>query len=114
MADTVICALKDLSVGVGVAALLPGEVQVAVFRLHAADGEQLYAVDNIDPYTGAGVLSRGIVGEVEGRPTIASPLLKQKFFLDDGASLQGDGHTIATYSVRLDGEGEDAKVVVSN
>lgn len=114
MADTVICALKDLSVGVGAAALLPGEVQVAVFRLHAADGEQLYAVDNIDPYTGAGVLSRGIVGEVEGRPTIASPLLKQKFFLDDGASLQGDDHTIATYSVRLDGEGEDAKVVVSN
>ncbi|PAT07958.1 MULTISPECIES: nitrite reductase small subunit NirD [Corynebacterium] len=114
MADTVICALKDLSVGVGAAALLPGEVQVAVFRLHAADGEQLYAVDNIDPYTGAGVLSRGIVGEVDGRPTIASPLLKQRFYLDDGASLQGDNHTITTYAVRVDGEGDNAKVVVSN
>lgn len=114
MADTVICALRDLSVGVGAAALLPGEQQVAIFRLHTADGEQLFAVDNVDPYTGVGVISRGIVGEVDGRPTIASPLLKQKFFLDDGTSLQGDDHALATFKVRLDGEGEDAKVVVSN
>lgn len=114
MADTVICALEDLSVGVGVAALLPGETQVAIFRLHTADGEQLYAVDNVDPYTGAGVISRGIVGEAEGRPTIASPLLKQKFFLDDGTSLQGDDHALATYQVRLEGTGETARVVVSN
>lgn len=96
-----VCKLSDLTEGVGAAALLPENRQVALFRVNTDDGEQVFAVDNIDPYTGAAVLSRGIVGEVGGRPTIASPLLKQKFYLDSGESLQGDDVSIRTYTVRI-------------
>ena len=46
----------------GVAALVDGR-QVAVFRLR--DGA-LHAVDNVDPCSGAAVLSRGIVGDAGG------------------------------------------------
>jgi len=107
-----VCKLADLTEGVGAAALLPDERQVAIFRVETEDGEQLFAVDNIDPYTGVAVISRGIVGESEGRPTIASPLLKQKFFLDSGESLQGDSVALRTYAVRIDGSGDDSHVIV--
>lgn len=107
-----VCKLADLTEGVGAAALLPDERQVAIFRVETEDGEQLFAVDNIDPYTGVAVISRGIVGESKGRPTIASPLLKQKFFLDSGESLQGDSVALRTYAVRIDGSGDDSHVIV--
>lgn len=96
MTAIAVCAADQLDQNLGVAALLPGDAQAAVFRV----GEALYAVDNVDPYTGAAVMSRGIVGEVGGRPTVASPLLKQRFYLDDGSSLQGDGKALATYAAR--------------
>ena len=107
-----VCKFADLTEGVGVAALLPDDRQVAIFRVNMEDGEQLFAVDNIDPYTGVAVISRGIVGEAEGRPTIASPLLKQKFFLDSGESLQDDSVALHTYAVRIDGSGDDSLVIV--
>ena len=62
------------------AALIDG-VAVAVFRTH--DGA-LYALSNMDPFSGASVLSRGIVGDREGRPTVASPIYKQIFELRPG------------------------------
>ena len=109
MSDTTtVCRLDQLTRNLGAAALLPGGRQVALFRVPSADGETLHAVDNIDPYTGAGVISRGIVGEADGRPTIASPLLKQKFYLDDGQSLQGDDKKLTVFDVRV----EDGDVIV--
>ncbi|MDR7328521.1 nitrite reductase small subunit NirD [Corynebacterium guangdongense] len=110
MSETTVCRLDQLTLNLGVAALLPGGRQVALFRVPAVDGETLHAVDNIDPYTGASVISRGIVGEVDGRPTIASPLLKQKFYLDDGQSLQGDEKSITVYDTRV----VDGEVIVSS
>ena len=55
---TSVCRYSDLEPGRGVAALIAGE-QVALFRL--ADGA-LHAVGNIDPFSGAAVISRGITG----------------------------------------------------
>ena len=110
MTDTTVCRLDQLTANLGAAGLLPGNRQVALFRVPLADGEKLYAVDNIDPYTGAGVISRGIVGEVDGRVTIASPLLKQKFYLDDGQSLQGDDKELQVFDVRV----EEGNVIVSS
>ena len=78
------CPLARLLPGRGVAVLLPGGVQAAVFLL--ADGT-LRAVGNVDPFAGAAVLSRGIVGDRAGEPTVASPLLKQVFSLDTGRCL---------------------------
>src|SRR6266700_698426 len=65
---TAVCRYDDLQPERGVAALVDGE-QVALFR--AFDGT-LYAIGNQDPFTGAFVLSRGIVGTRGGIPTVAS------------------------------------------
>jgi nitrite reductase (NADH) small subunit len=73
-------------------------VQVALFRTH--DGA-VYALDNRDPFSGASVLSRGIVGSRGDVPTVASPMYKQAFDLRTGACLDDGAVTIATYPVRV-------------
>lgn len=95
-----VCALDELIVGRGVAALV-GSSQVAVFRLSAGDEPDLRAVDNIDPFGRAAVMSRGLVGERNGVPTLASPLLKQVFSLDTGICLDDETHALRTYPVRV-------------
>ncbi|MEV0530701.1 nitrite reductase small subunit NirD [Kitasatospora sp. NPDC050463] len=78
-----VCTLDDLQPGRGVAVLLDGE-QVALFRDRAG---ALHAVDNRDPFSGAQVLSRGLLGSRGDRPTLASPMYKQVFDLTDGRCL---------------------------
>ncbi len=80
----------------GVAALVGGE-PVAVFRTY--DGA-LYALSNVDPFSEASVLSRGIVGDRQGRPTVASPIYKQVFDLSTGDCLDDPSVSVATYPVR--------------
>ena len=82
-----VCALSDLEVERGRAALIDGE-QVAIFLL--PDGV-VRAVDNRDPYSGAHVISRGIVGTRGEAPTVASPLHKQVFDLRTGECLETQG-----------------------
>ena len=94
-----VCTLDQLTVGRGVAALVGG-TQVAVFRL--SDGEDtLRVVDNIDPFGRAAVMSRGLIGDRNGEPTVASPLLKQVFSLDTGACLDDESQALQTYPVRV-------------
>lgn len=95
-----VCDLSLLVPGRGVAALLPDGRQVALFRDRAGE---LYAVDNRDPFSGAAVLSRGLTGSVQGRPFVASPLLKQRFDLRSGQCLDDDTVAVATYVVRAAG-----------
>ena len=83
----------------GAAALVDGR-QVAVFRTF--DGA-LFALDNRDPFSGAYVLSRGIVGTRGDAPTVASPMFKQVFDLRTGACLDDETVCVATYPVRLAG-----------
>jgi nitrite reductase (NADH) small subunit len=92
-----ICAYERIQAERGVAALIDG-AQVAVFRTF--DGV-LYAVGNQDPFTGAFVLSRGIVGSRGDVPTVASPLHKQVFDLRTGRCLDDDSVAIAVYPVRI-------------
>lgn len=94
-----VCPLERLTFDRGVAALLDGRA-VALFRLSTGE---LAAIDNIDPISGASVLSRGIVGEVDGTPTVASPLYKQRFDLRSGACLDAEGVRVAVHEVRLVG-----------
>ncbi|QUX26649.1 MULTISPECIES: nitrite reductase small subunit NirD [Nocardiopsis] len=91
------CAPAGLRVEDGVAVLLPDGRQVAVFRTR---DQHLYAVDNIDPYTGAAVISRGIVGDRAGEPTVASPMLKNVFSLRTGQSLDDEHVRLTTWPVR--------------
>ncbi|MEV7598472.1 nitrite reductase small subunit NirD [Kitasatospora sp. NPDC089797] len=80
-----VCALADLQPGRGVAVLLPGAAgQVALFR---GRGGELYAVDNLDPFSGAPVLARGLLGSRGDRPTLISPMYKQVYDLTDGRCL---------------------------
>ena len=92
------CALTDLVPGRGVAVLLPDATQVALFRMH---DDELYAVGNIDPYGRAAVMSRGLVGDRGGEPTVASPLLKQVFSLRTGLCLDDEGVGLGTHAVRV-------------
>lgn len=78
-----VCAYDRLTPELGVAALV-GELQVAIFRL--TDG-QVYAVQNLDPFSGASVISRGITGSKGDEPTVASPIYKQVFSLETGRCL---------------------------
>lgn len=94
-----LCRLDALTPERGVAALVGG-VQIAVFRTF---DDTLYAVGNVDPYSGAAVLSRGIVGDRAGEPTVASPLHKQVFSLATGRCLDDDAMAVPTYPVRLNG-----------
>lgn len=80
-----VCRWDELVPDRGVCALVDGQ-PVAVFRCSFGDG--LYAVDNVDPFSGASVLSRGLVGATaEGVVFVASPLRKQRFDLSTGTSL---------------------------
>ncbi|KIH98463.1 hypothetical protein LP52_13435 [Streptomonospora alba] len=90
------CGSDRLVTERGVAVLLPDGGQVAVFRTH---DDVLYAVGNIDPFSGAAVMSRGIVGDRAGEPTVASPMLKQVFCLRTGRCLDEPDAGLPTYAV---------------
>ncbi|MGW2279324.1 nitrite reductase small subunit NirD [Streptomyces sp. NPDC001770] len=92
-----LCDRSLLDPGRGVAALLPDGRQVAVFLDRAG---RAYAIDNRDPFTGAYVLSRGLVGSAGGRPFVASPLLKQRFDLATGACLDDDEVAVEAFELR--------------
>ncbi len=82
-----LCGLDDLEVERGRAALV-GETQVALFLLPSGE---VHAVSNLDPYSGAHVISRGIVGTRQGTPTVASPMYKQVFELPTGICVDTQG-----------------------
>ena len=92
-----LCGIERLTPDRGVAALVAGR-QVAAFRL--ADGT-LHAVDNVDPCSGAAVLSRGIVGDAGGITTVASPLYKQRFDLATGACLDADVAPLGVHEIAV-------------
>jgi nitrite reductase (NADH) small subunit len=81
----------------GVAVLVDG-VQVALFLL--PDGK-LHALDNRDPIAEANVLSRGIVGDRGGVPTVASPIYKQCFDLATGRCLDDPDQAVGVHPVRV-------------
>jgi len=93
-----VCRLEDILPNCGICALVEGE-HVAVFRI---DG-QVYAIGNRDPFSGASVLSRGIVGDLKGELVVASPVYKQHFSLVTGRCLEDDTVTVPVYAVSVRG-----------
>ncbi|MET9268781.1 nitrite reductase small subunit NirD [Kribbella sp. NPDC003557] len=96
---TVVCAVDALLPERGVAALL-GDTQIALFRTH--DGE-VFAIGNQDPFSGANVMSRGIVGSRGDVPTVASPMFKQVFDLRSGVCLDDPEVSLPVYPVEIVG-----------
>ena len=94
-----VCTLDAILPGTGVCALVEGH-QIALFRPTAE--EQIYALDNIDPFAQASVLSRGLIGEHGGELWVASPLKKQHFRLSDGHCMENADFSVRAYSVRIE------------
>lgn len=93
-----VCRLDDIVPDTGVAALVGGE-QVAVFRVD----QEIYAIGNRDPYSGANVLSRGIVGDLNGELVVASPVYKQHFSLLTGRCIEDPSVSVPVYQALVDG-----------
>ena len=93
-----VCQLDDITVGLGVCALVDGK-QVAIFRPYNDD--QLFAIDNLDPFSGANVLSRGIICQHKDELWVASPLKKQRFRLTDGVCYEDQEMSVPSYKVRV-------------
>ena len=96
---TDVCAVEDILPGTGVCALVAGE-HVAIFR---TNDDQFFAIDNVDPKSGASVLSRGLIGNLGERVVVASPLYKNHFDLRTGQCLESPEHSVRAHGVRADG-----------
>lgn len=97
-----LCRLDQLVPGRGAAAKVDGR-QVALFRWF--DDDVVHAIDNRDPFSGAQVMSRGIVGDKAGVPKVASPIFKQSFDLRTGQCLDDETVTLTTFPVRVTDDG---------
>ena len=92
-----ICALADLVRERGVAALVAGR-QVAIYRL---DDDSVWAVGNRDPFSGANVMSRGLVGTRAGTAVVFSPMFKQAFALSSGECLDDPTQALPWFPVKV-------------
>jgi len=92
-----VCRLDEIVPDTGVCALVAGE-QVAIFHVE----ENVYAVGNRDPFSGANVLSRGIVGDLKGELVVASPIYKQHFSLLTGRCVEDASARIPVYAARVE------------
>jgi nitrite reductase (NADH) small subunit len=100
-----VCRLSDIVPNTGVCALVGGR-QVAVFRL---DDDSVHAIDNHDPFSRANVLSRGIVGDLNGEPVVASPVYKQHFSLLSGRCIEDPSVSVPVYRALV--EGADIRIL---
>jgi nitrite reductase (NADH) small subunit len=100
-----VCRVDQLTPGRGAAALV-GIDQVAVFRVRTPeDRDAVFAIGNRDPFSGAQVLSRGIVGDAAGVVKVTSPVYKQGFDLATGTCLDDPAVAVPTYPVAVCDEG---------
>lgn len=91
-----VCQLEQILLNSGVCALV-ADRQIAIFRTV----EGIYAIDNYDPFSKAYVLSRGIVGDRNGIPKVASPIYKQNFNLQTGECFDDPMVKLPVYPVRV-------------
>lgn len=101
-----ICALNDITPNTGVGALLH-EQQIALFRV--GHEQRVYALSNTDPFSGANVMSRGIIGDLQGERVVASPIYKQHFSLATGRCLEDKDQRLLVFPTKV----EQGRVYVS-
>ncbi len=97
---TFLAKTSDILPNTGVCSLYNGK-HVAVFR---TEDDQYFALDNIDPFSKASVLSRGLIGEHDGELYIASPIYKQRFSLSSGQCLSEDDVAVTAYTLDIKGD----------
>lgn len=94
-----LCNKNDLIANSGIAALYEGQ-QIALFYIPNYKDE-VFAIGNNDPFSGANVLARGLIGDLKGEPMVASPLYKQHFSLDTGACFEDEAIRVPVWPVRI-------------
>lgn len=94
---TPVCRVAELEVERGATALVHGQA-VAIFRTH---DDQVHVLGNVDPFSRASVLARGIVGTRGDRPFVASPMHKNAFDLRTGVCLDDESVCVPVYDVRV-------------
>ena len=113
MTQHTVCQLQDILPETGVCALIEGK-QIAIFRTKQDD---LFALDNFDPFSQANVLSRGLIGGTtitsdtgvdESVLYVASPIYKQRFNLATGQCLDDEHVTLNTYPIEL----QDCNIII--
>ncbi|MDB4427305.1 nitrite reductase small subunit NirD [Porticoccaceae bacterium] len=97
-----LCMQGDLIPNSGICAELDGQ-QIALFYL-PNESPQLYALGNWDPIGKANILSRGMVGDLDGRLVVASPMYKQHFDLLTGECLEEAEISVPVFPVSLFGD----------
>lgn len=94
-----VCTVDDLVPESGIA-VWTEDGPVAVFFLpHRLPA--LFAISHTDPFSGTNVLARGITGDLNGEPVVASPLYKQHFNLKTGRCLEDNSVSVKIYPVLL-------------
>lgn len=88
-------AMDDITPNTGVGAWL-AERQIAVFRVGSE--KRVYALSNQDPFSKAFVMSRGILGDLQGERVVASPIYKRHFSLATGRCLEDKDQKFAGVS----------------
>ncbi|MFV5490103.1 nitrite reductase small subunit NirD [Acinetobacter sp. ASP199] len=101
-----VCALDDIIPNTGVAALLEDQ-QIALFRV--GHEKRVYALSNQDPFSKAFVMSRGILGDLQGERVVASPIYKQHFSLATGRCLEDKDQKLLVFPSKI----ESGKVWIS-
>ena len=96
-----ICTVNDLQADSGVCALVEDK-QIAIFYMPKDNA--VYAIDNYDPFGKAQVLSRGLIGDIQGEPMVSSPLHKQHFSLKTGLCFEDDTVKNDVYSIRIEND----------
>ncbi len=76
--------------------------QIAVYNFTRKS--KWYACQNLCPHKMEMVLSRGMIGDLDGIPKVACPMHKKTFSLEDGNNLNGDNFKIAVYPVKIEDE----------
>ena len=93
-----VCSIDDLQPNSGVCALIDNQ-QVAIFYMPKE--QAVYAIDNYDPFGDVHVLSRGLIGDIQGRPMVSSPLYKQHFDLETGQCFEDETVIVPSYGARI-------------
>lgn len=93
-----VCALDDLTPNTGAGALVSGQA-VAIFRV--GHEKRVYVLSNKDPFSQANVMSRGIIGDLQGERVVASPIYKQHFSLATGRCLEDKDQKLAVYPSKI-------------
>lgn len=94
-----VCQLADITPNTGVGAIIHQQ-QIALFRV--GNEKRVYALSNQDPFSQAFVMSRGIVGDLQGERVVASPIYKQHFSLATGRCLEDKEQKLLVFPSKIE------------